>query len=73
MPIDGHKIKNLNFKVSTVNSLRSGLAGAQISGRAQDCCSLLFVQSISEATQSPIEWDFGSFPVIKPLEYDAEQ
>jgi len=73
MPIDGRTNKDLNFKISTVNRLGAGLAGAHTSRRAQDCCSLLFVQSISEATPSPIQQDLISFLVIKPPEYDAEQ
>ena len=65
--------KDLDFKVYTVNRLRVGLASAHISGREQERCHLLFVQSISVATQLPIQWDLGSFPVIKLPESDAEQ
>jgi len=59
--------KDLNFKISTVNRLRAGLFGAQISGRAQDFCRLLI-----EPTQPPIQWELGSFPAIKPTQCDAE-
>lgn len=46
----------------------AGLSGAQISKRAQDFCRLVI-----EATHPPIQWDLGSFPVIKRPEHDAEQ
>jgi hypothetical protein len=68
MSIDGNTNQDLNFKIFTVNMSPAGLSGAQISKRAQDFCRLVI-----EATHPPIQWDLGSFPVIKRPEHDAEQ